>query len=481
MNTSTAEEQVKPQSSTTSDLTRLQVYTLAVSAIGLLLNAIALATMGGDVIHLWLFAVLVIIAESTTSEVIAPQMTFSMSTAVAFACIPLFGPLSASLIASIGGLTTTAVKTYADRRQGRRAAVPFAQRALFNMAAHGLSIAAAGWVYQVLGGDIDNVVLATNLMPLIAASITLELLNAAIVVIAVSLQIRQPAFTIWRQNVSWALPINILALVLGGGGLAMGYETTGPVGAAVFFLPVATTIYAFRLYAERTKEQMSRLEAIIAERERAQAELKASLDEKEVLLKEIHHRVKNNLQVISSLLYIQARKVEDPEALEMFKESQNRVRAMALVHERLYQSQDLSQIDFAKYIDSLSHYWLRSYAVDPGAVRLRLDVKDVYLTIETAVPCALLINELASNALKHAFPNGRRGEISVYMRPGATTESYVLRVTDNGVGFPADFDIESSDTLGMQLVTTLVSQIEGTMELDDQGGTAFTVTFGDGN
>jgi two-component sensor histidine kinase len=241
---------------------------------------------------------------------------------------------------------------------------------------------------------------------------------------------------------------------------------------------VATTIYAFRLYAERTKEQMTRLEEIIADREKAQAELKASLDEKEVLLKEIHHRVKNNLQVISSLLYIQARKVKDPEALEMFKESQNRVRAMALVHERLYQSQNLSQIDFAKYLDSLSHYWLRSYAVDPGAIRLQLNVNDVYLSIDTAVPCALLINELASNALKHAFPNGMRGQITVDMRPRAQQEGFVLRVVDNGVGFPEDFDIATSDSLGMQLVSTLVRQIGGTMEMESEGGTTFTVVFG---
>jgi len=234
-----------------------------------------------------------------------------------------------------------------------------------------------------------------------------------------------------------------------------------------------------RRVKERTAE-LSRineaLQAEINERERMEERLRASLSEKDILLKEIHHRVKNNLQVISSLLYLQSRKIRDEEALNMFQESQNRVRSMALVHERLYRSQDLARIDLAEYIQSLATYLFRSYGVNPEAIKLRINVQDVSLGIDGAIPCGLIINELVSNSLKHAFPDGRKGEVAIELFP-AHDSQLTLVVRDNGAGFPEDLDFRTTQSLGLQLVITLVEQLEGTIELHRDSGTAFKITF----
>jgi PAS domain S-box-containing protein len=214
----------------------------------------------------------------------------------------------------------------------------------------------------------------------------------------------------------------------------------------------------------------------ITERVRAEKQLEASLQEKEVLLKEIHHRVKNNLQVISSLLYLQSKSIEGQEALEMFQESQDRVRSMALVHERLYQSPDLARIDFAEYVRNLASYLFRSYGVHSNLIQLRINVDDVSLGIDMAVPCGLILNELVSNSLKHAFPNGREGEIRIELCSGDDNE-LALVVSDNGVGFPKDLDFRGMESLGLQLVNTLVDQLGGTIELDRSDGTAFEIVF----
>jgi len=212
-------------------------------------------------------------------------------------------------------------------------------------------------------------------------------------------------------------------------------------------------------------------------RKRAEVQVRASLDEKEVLLKEIHHRVKNNLQVISSLLNLQSNVVEDKEVEEMFKESRDRVRSMALTHEQLYRSDDLAGVDFGRYIRDLGNALFRSYGVDPDAVRLTVEAEDVSLALDTAIPCGLMVNELVSNCLKHAFPEGGGGEILIRLTSGDDGR-YTLTVGDNGVGFPEDTDHHSSPTLGLQLVNSLADQLGGTMELDRSEGTEFRISFG---
>jgi PAS domain S-box-containing protein len=214
----------------------------------------------------------------------------------------------------------------------------------------------------------------------------------------------------------------------------------------------------------------------ITERKLAEDKIKASLREKEVLLKEVHHRVKNNLQVISSLLNLQSRYVRDRQALEMFKESQNRVRSMALIHEKLYQSEDLARIDIAGYIRDLITSLFRSYGASAAAVKVKTDVHDILLDINTAIPCGLIINELVSNSLNHAFPDGRQGQIKIAMHH-INEDRIELIVSDTGRGFPKDIDFRNTESLGMQLVITLAEQLDGTIELDGSKGTAFGIRF----
>ena len=210
---------------------------------------------------------------------------------------------------------------------------------------------------------------------------------------------------------------------------------------------------------------------------RASAErVEASLREKEVLLEEIHHRVKNNLQVISSLLRLQSAQVRDPATLEMFKESGNRIRSMALVHEKLYQSADLSRVDFTDYVHSLTDLLVRSYQAGTSRVTLRTTVESVHLGIDAAVPLGLIINELVSNCLKYAYPPGLRGEVRVQLRP-QDGERYLLSVADDGVGLPAGFDPRTTETLGMQLVCALTDQLCGTIDLEAGTGTEFRIRF----
>ena len=219
----------------------------------------------------------------------------------------------------------------------------------------------------------------------------------------------------------------------------------------------------------------------ITERKRAEKQIKTALKEKEVLLQEIHHRVKNNLQVVSSLLDLQLDYIEDKQALKMFQDSQNRIKSMALVHEKLYQSRDLVKIDFADYIRDLTAYLFGSYKVNPDAITLKINVEDVSLNIDMAIPCGLIINELVSNSLKHAFPPeedgpaSQEGEIRIGLY--ADGDKLILIVSDNGVGLPKDLDFRNTESLGLQLVDIFTDQLEGTIELDRSGGTAFKITF----
>ncbi|MFB0525775.1 MAG: histidine kinase dimerization/phosphoacceptor domain -containing protein [Phycisphaerae bacterium] len=215
----------------------------------------------------------------------------------------------------------------------------------------------------------------------------------------------------------------------------------------------------------------------ITDRKRTEDQIKKSLREKEVLLREIHHRVKNNMQVISSLLRLQSRVLEDARVVEIFKECQDRVRSMSLIHETFYRSKDLLNIDFAEYIRELADGLVRSFGIDATKIAIKIDVKGVSLGINLAIPCGLLVNELISNSLKHAFPAGRSGEIKISLRP--TDENKIeLIVSDNGVGVPEELDFRKTKSLGLQLVNTLVKdQLGGEIELDRSTGTKFKIKF----
>ncbi len=215
----------------------------------------------------------------------------------------------------------------------------------------------------------------------------------------------------------------------------------------------------------------------ITERKHAEEQLKESLKEKEILLREIHHRVKNNMQVISSLLMLQEELSKDEKVIEMLKDSQNRITSMAMVHENLYLSEDLSKISLKEYIDDLVSGLFQSYGVSEGKVALNINVENVFLGIDSAIPCGLIINELISNSLKYAFPEGKYGEIKIFLR--SIDENMIeLLVGDNGVGIPEDMDIRKTESLGMQLVTMLVeNQLHGEIKLNRDEGTEFKIKF----
>lgn len=213
-----------------------------------------------------------------------------------------------------------------------------------------------------------------------------------------------------------------------------------------------------------------------SERFRLEREILVSLDEKDVLLKEVHHRVKNNLQVISSLLHLQSEHTQDRASIQMFRESQNRVRSMALVHERLYRSKDLSHVDFTDYIGSLATHLFSSHQMDTESINLAVDVHGVKLSIGSAVPCGLLLNELISNCLKHAFRGRERGEIRIELRPFNGGE-ILLSVSDDGVGLSPDIEPQSGETFGMQLIADLVDQLHGSVQVNRDAGTTVRIVF----
>jgi len=214
----------------------------------------------------------------------------------------------------------------------------------------------------------------------------------------------------------------------------------------------------------------------ITEHKQTEDKIKASLKERDVMLKEIHHRVKNNMQIISSLLRLQSRSIKDRETLELFKESQNRIRSIALIHEALYQSKDLTRINFSDYINRLTTHLFAIYRERANSINFNLNVGEVHIDINRAIPCGLVISELVSNSLKHAFPGSRKGQIIVKMNMNKKGR-YTLIVRDTGVGLPERLDFRQPETLGLQLVNDLVNQIGGTVELDRESGTTFTIIF----
>lgn len=214
----------------------------------------------------------------------------------------------------------------------------------------------------------------------------------------------------------------------------------------------------------------------ITERKLAEDRIRISLMERETLLKEVHHRVKNNLQVISSLLHLQSLHTSDESSVELFRESQHRVRSMALVHERLYRSQDFARVDFRDYIESLANYLFRSYQVNADLIRLDVRVHGVRMPIDAAVPCGLLVNELISNCLKHAFQGRAEGYIQVELT--AMEDGHAaLSISDDGVGLPLQVNPDAAATFGMQLIAALVDQLHGRIHIERQPGTQVRIIF----
>jgi PAS domain S-box-containing protein len=262
---------------------------------------------------------------------------------------------------------------------------------------------------------------------------------------------------------------------------ARGCRTGGPFRAECRFIARDGSVVWVHGEARLIRDENGRpvlLQGVafdITESKRAEQIIRASLREKELLLKEIHHRVKNNLQITSSLLRLQTAKISDEEIREMIHESQDRIHSMALVHELLYRSTDLAHVQFGDYVRGLVDQLLRSYGAVARRITVQVDVGGIHFAVDEAIPCGLIINELVSNSLKHAFPGSRTGTVRVQ---GAADDSTVtLRVSDDGAGVPPGVDVLRSGTLGLQLVRTLTDQLEGRVEVRSGNGTEFVVAF----
>jgi len=240
-------------------------------------------------------------------------------------------------------------------------------------------------------------------------------------------------------------------------------------GLVFLFFLVLLVYYAYRTKKHMTESLLKEIE----ERNKIELQLKQSLKEKDVMLREIHHRVKNNMQIISSLLSLQTKYITDEDALQVFSNSQDRIRSMALVHEKLYQSEDFSSINFTEYIKELIQ---NIHHPERHDIIISLDLEDVIIDINKAIPCGLIVNELITNAFKHAFPEDHKGEIKISMLIH-DDDSYKLIVSDDGIGLPKSLDWKETSSLGLQLVNGLVRQLQGKIDVDSEGGAKFTIIF----
>ena len=214
----------------------------------------------------------------------------------------------------------------------------------------------------------------------------------------------------------------------------------------------------------------------VTDRKQAEEQIKSSLQEKEILLKEVHHRVKNNLLVVSSLLHWQADYIADPAVLKIFEQSQYRIQSMAIIHEKLYQSKNLAEIDLSEYLETLAKQLECSFNSDYQRITINFDLQAIFLNVETATPCGLIVNELISNVFEHAFPNHETGQIWLKVKEN-DQKQVTISIEDNGVGLPANLDFKNTESLGLQLVFLLTKQLEGEITVTSNNGTTFTLTF----
>ncbi|MBF0566937.1 MAG: hypothetical protein HQK89_17060 [Nitrospirae bacterium] len=260
------------------------------------------------------------------------------------------------------------------------------------------------------------------------------------------------------------------------------YKEKTELTRARFFTAMISAIRAYRdlIIIESNRRGLEkineRLELEIQKRKQVEKEIRASLRDKEVLLKEVHHRVKNNLQIISSLLYLHSIRAKELCAREALNESRNRIRSIALVHEKLYKSGNVSTINFSEYLRSLISDLLDAFDVNSETITLQYDVETHYFGLDTAIPCSLIINEIISNSLKYAFPESTGGIIHISLHK-LEDDGYELLIGDNGIGLPDSLDPGSVDSLGLRLINTLAEQIEGTVEMNRAGGTSYKITF----
>jgi two-component sensor histidine kinase len=266
-------------------------------------------------------------------------------------------------------------------------------------------------------------------------------------------------------------------------------------GRAIGALSIyANTLEAFdddsrRLLLEISTGVSSALDHFARERRRTAGEAalresetryRTALQEREALLKEVHHRVKNNLQVISSLLRLERERHGDASVKSAMSDMQQRILSMALLHETLYKSSDLARVDLSAYLTDLAGHVFRASAPSNGSIALQLNLASLRVDIDDAVPCGLVVNEILSNCLKHGFPHGRGGTVSIDLQPVGAGTDYLLRISDTGIGLPDDFETRRSGSLGVQLIRVLAGQLKGSLRIDHSPGTTFSIVFAPG-
>jgi len=278
-----------------------------------------------------------------------------------------------------------------------------------------------------------------------------------------------------------------------------------PAAISVFSLFIAAAILKFNLFIYKPMEEMvltsemvsllnrnqlekevearttallsanEKLKQEIEQRRKSEEELKDSLEEKEILLKEIHHRVKNNLQIISSLIYLQTNKLKDKKIIDTLQEVNSRIRSMSLIHENIYKSKGFDSIDFKEYVQTIVNELISIYNTDTKKIRMKISIENLHLSIDTSILLGLVLNELVTNALKHAFIDDRSGEIIIEDKSDEL--SFILSVRDNGVGLKEDIDVKNTKTLGIQLVNNLVRQLNGSFDFKQNKWTEFIIRF----
>ncbi|GAB4540141.1 MAG: hypothetical protein Kow0063_29640 [Anaerolineae bacterium] len=491
-----------PNAGSNRQLRPFQIYVAGISALGIVLLLWSLTSLTPSDASVLLFIALAIVAELTTSESFAPQLFFSMSSAVTFASLLLFGSLPTVLVAMTGGFVSTLVM---DRRRARSGRAPLVQRILFNMAAFGLPVLIAGVAYLWAGGTFGEVALLSNLLPMVLGAAANELVNAVLIIAIVSLQTGRSALKIWRENYSWAMPMSVLSMVVGGGALAVGYQIAGLLGVAAFFMPLVLTAYAFRLYVSQSKAQMARLEEIIAERTqdlaRANEELRKLDQVKTGFFSMINHEMRTPLTAIIGYIdLLLARNTLTPDEEHMVDTMRkNSHRLLDLVNNIL----DISRIEDGRLT------LLRQNTALLPVVKQALDVvrplaqtKHIRIAADISpdIPDLwadpkrlhqILVN-LLNNAVKYTPDTGT---VTIRAQPDHASEVVEISVSDTGIGIPENllpiiFDrfsrIERPEIqhtvgtgLGLSIVKGLVEAHGGeiSVESEEGQGTCFTFTL----
>ena len=251
-------------------------------------------------------------------------------------------------------------------------------------------------------------------------------------------------------------------------------QTINWILGASLFLSLLFVIVLIQL--RRKSTQKTKLQELIVNYEHKTKQVEKSLHEKEYLLKEIHHRVKNNLQIVSGILQLQASHSKNKDFKEIMMQSQSRIQSMALIHQMLYQNEDIRYIPFKSYLEKLSNQITSALMVDANTIKVNIIIEEIKLDVEKAIPLGLIVNELLSNAIKYAYPNGQPGIVDVWLKKGSNNQ-FSLIVSDDGIGLPNDFNLESTNTLGLQLVSMLSKQLKAKLSYRENNGAEFTVKF----